>query len=137
TPAVADSGCGTPGLQRLLRPPMSPACPSEQKPSSPPISPMPGIEQGPETAGLVAASVRAAATRWGARPAAMCRPDAPPGPAWLTDGAAPRTRPKSTASRTSAIAVLRGTRRGLGIGGLQGIGGSCGAPPTVRAPGRD
>src|SRR5215472_5924255 len=80
TPAVADSGCGTPGLQRLLRPPINPACPSEQRPSSPPMSPIPGIEHGPVTAALVAASVRAAITRWCARPAATPLPAAPPGP---------------------------------------------------------
>src|ERR1022692_949774 len=57
TPEVADSGCGTPGWHRLLMPPISPDCPSEQKPSRPPMSPIPGTEQGP-LAGLVADSVR-------------------------------------------------------------------------------
>src|SRR5215469_14343837 len=57
TPAVADSGCGTPGSQRLLSTPVMPDWPSEQKPSRPPMSPMPGTEHRPPLAGAVAASV--------------------------------------------------------------------------------
>src|SRR5215470_7059194 len=76
TPAVADSGWGTPGLHRLLRPPISPDWPSEQKPSRPPMSPIPGIEQGPP-AGLVADTV-CAATTWPAREWTT----SPPGPTW-------------------------------------------------------
>src|SRR5262249_57732499 len=104
---------------------MMPAWPSEQNPSSPPMSPMPGTEHGPP-AGLVAdtvltdgafvvdsvlaaLSVRAAATLAG-------RTDVP-APSWRLGCAAARTRLKSTTSRTSAMAVVCGTRRALNIWG--------------------
>src|SRR5216683_5952381 len=135
TPDVADSGCGTPGLHRSLRPPMMPDSPSEQNPSSPPMSPMPGTEHGPPS-GLVADSVLAADTvrtadtvraantvlvalsvRAAATPAG--RADGPAS-GWLLGCAAARTKLNSTANKTSAMAVSRGTRRALDIWGAPG-----------------
>src|SRR6266567_5739616 len=125
-PDVADSGCGTPGWQRLLMPPISPDWPSEQKPSKPPMSPIPGTEHGPPS-GLVADSVRAATT-----PPGLAGPACP---AWWPGWAAKRSRLNSTASRTRATAVLRGTWRSLGIlGGSRGVSD---APVRVLAPEQD
>src|SRR5216683_3167963 len=136
TPDVADSGCGTPGLHRSLRPPMMPDSPSEQNPSSPPISPMPGTEHGPPSGlvadcALAADTVRAAdsvlvalSVRTAATPAG--RADGPASGCLL--GCA-RTKLKSTANRTSAMAVSRGTRRALDIWGAPG-----GLDAPVRGP---
>src|SRR5258708_2398485 len=144
TPDVADSGCGTPGLHRSLMLPMMPDWPSEQNPSSPPISPMPGTEHGPPSV-LVADSVLvsdsvlvadsilvALSARAAARPAG--RADRPAS-AWRLGCAATRARLKSTANRTSAMAVVRGTLRVLNIWGCSR--GVSDAPVRGLAPRQD
>src|SRR5438477_12844832 len=61
-PDEACSGCGTEGVQMLLRSPIVPE-PALQKPNSPPMSPIPGTEQIPPPgwAGWVCAVTEAGA----------------------------------------------------------------------------
>src|SRR5258706_6292079 len=80
---------------------------------------------------LVALSVRTAATPAG-------RADGPAS-GWPLGSAAARTKLKSTANRTSAMAVGRGTRRALGIWGAPGgleapVSGTAPHPDSAAAP---
>src|SRR5215472_16568982 len=141
-----------------------PDCPSEQKPSRPPMSPIPGTEQMPPPAGAVADSVLAGIAVSppvaGAAAASSLRGviAAP-----VFAGAALADTPCGTLSTAitaiNATAILRGSRRSLGIGGLLGfssatfsravaqdwirMSGSAHAPPSTPSgqnlalPGRD
>src|SRR5487761_1583388 len=113
-PPFAGSGCGSEGWQMLLRLPIRPLDPPEQKPSRPPMSPIPGTEQMPPAG--TAAGVAAA----GVRPAGADVPGIEP--AWVTERvraaaagwavaatAVAADEPSTVTSRPNTSSDLRGT----------------------------